>query len=48
MQKIDWAYVINLDQYESIETHWIASYLNCNNIIYFDSFGADNIPKEIK
>ena len=25
------AYVINLDEYKSIETHWIAFYMNANN-----------------
>ena len=33
-------YLINLDEYESIETHWIALYVNGNNIIYFNSFGV--------
>ena len=27
----DGASVINLDEYKSIETHWIASYVNGNN-----------------
>ena len=44
----DGAYVINLDQYESIGTHWMALYVNGNNIIYFDSFEVENIPIEIK
>ena len=50
----DGAYVINLDEYESIGTHWIALYVNGNSrrasydAIYFDSFGAEHIPKEIK
>ena len=44
----DGAYVINLDQYESIGTHWMALYVNGNNIIYFDSFEVENIPNEIK
>ena len=43
----DGAYVINLDKYESIGTHWIALYVNANNILYFDSFGVEHIPKEI-
>ena len=43
----DGACVINLDEYKSIETHWIALYVNGNNIIYFDSFGVEHIPKEI-
>ena len=28
-------------------THWIALYVNENNIIYFDSFGVEYIQKEI-
>ena len=42
------AYVINLDEYKSLTTHWIALYVNGNNMIYFDSFGVEHIPKEIK
>ena len=34
----DGAYVINLHEYESIGTYWIALYVNANNIVYFDSF----------
>ena len=37
----DGAYVINLDEYKSIGTHWIALYINGNNIIYFDSFTVE-------
>ena len=44
----DGAYVINLDVCESIGTHWIALYVNAENITYFDSFGVEYIPKEIK
>ena len=44
----DRAYVINFDEYESIETHWIVLYVNAINIIYFDSFGIEHNPKEIK
>ena len=33
-------YVINLDENESIETHWIALLVNGNNIIYFNRFGV--------
>ena len=43
----DGAYVINLDEYESIRTHLMALYVNANNIIYFDSFRVKHIPKEI-
>ena len=41
----DGAYVINLDEYESIGTHWIALYVNAENLTYFDSFGFEHIPK---
>ena len=41
----DRAYVINLDKFKSTRTHWIALYVNGNNIIYFDSFGVDHIRK---
>ena len=44
----DRTYVINMDEYESIGTHWIALYVNNNNVTYFDSFGDEHIPKEIK
>ena len=41
------AYVINLDEYHDIGTHWVALYVNNKTIIYFDSFGVEPIPKEI-
>ena len=41
------AYVINLDEYSDIGTHWIALYVKNNDITYFDSFGVEHIPKEI-
>ena len=44
----DGAYIINLDEYESIGTPWIALYVNDNNVTYFGSFGVEHIPKEIK
>ena len=42
------AYVINLDEYHDIRTHWVALYVNNKTVIYFDSFGIEHIPKEIK
>ena len=33
------AYVINLDEYENTDTHWIALFIKTNEFIYFDSFG---------
>ena len=44
----DVAYVIDFDQYKSIETHQIALYVNAKNVTYFDSFGVEHVPKEIK
>ena len=41
-------YKINLDEYESIGTHWIALYVNAENVTYFDSFEVKHIPKEIR
>ena len=42
------AYVINLDGYSDIGTHWIALYVKNNDITYFDSFEVEHIPKEVK
>ena len=44
----DGAYIINLDEYFDIGTHWIALYVKNNDVSYFDSFGLEHIPKEIK
>ena len=33
------AYVIILDKYKSIGTHWIVLYDNGNSVTYFDGFG---------
>ena len=44
----DGAYVINLDEYADAGTHWIALFCNRNEIVYFDSFGVEYIPEEIK
>ena len=41
----DGAYVINLDEYKPIGTLWIALYVNGDNVTFFDSFGAEYIPK---
>ena len=41
------AYVINLDEYENTGTHWIALFIEITEVIYFDSFGIEHIPKEI-
>ena len=44
----DGAYVVNLDEYSDIGTHWIALYVNNKTITYFDSFGIEHISREIK
>ena len=41
------AYVINLDEYPDIVTHWVALYVYNKTVTYFDSFGVEHIPKEI-
>ena len=44
----DGAYVRNLYEYKSIRTHWIALYVNPNNIAYFGNVGVEHIPIEIE
>ena len=41
------AYAINLDHSENTGTHWVAIYVKKDELIYFDSFGVEHIPKEI-
>ena len=41
------AYLINLDEYVDVGTHWIALYVKYNEVIYFDSFGVEHVPKDI-
>ena len=51
------AYVINLDEYHDIGTHWVGlyvqstsvydTYVNNKIVTYFDSFGVEHIPKEV-
>ena len=42
------AYVINLDEHENTGRHWIALFVKPKYVVYFDSFGIEHIPKEIK
>ena len=44
----DSEYVINLDEYADVGTHWIALYIKNIEIIYFDSFKVEHVPKEIE
>ena len=43
----DGRYVINLDEYSDIGTHWIIFYVNNKTVTYFDSFGVEQIKKFI-
>ena len=43
-KKKDKAYVINLDEYPDIRTHWIALYVLNNDVPYFDNFEVEHIP----
>ena len=44
----DGAYIINLDEYAIVGTHWIALFCKKSEIIYFDSFGVEYIHNETK
>ena len=44
----DGAYVINLDEYSDTGTHCVDLYVRNDDVTYFDSFGVEHIPKEIK
>ena len=44
----DETYVINLDHYSDIGNHWISLHALNNNGTFFDTFGVEHIPKEIK
>ena len=42
----NWASLINTDEYKSIWTNWIALYVNCNNITYFNSVLSWTYPRK--
>ena len=44
----DGAYVVNLDEYSDIGTHWIALYVNNKIVTYFDTFGLSTFQKKSK
>ena len=46
----DGTYVINLDEYSDIGTHWIALYVNTKTVTYFDilSLGLNIFQKKSK
>ena len=45
---MDGAYVINLDEYSDIGSHWIALYSLNNDVTYFNSFGVEIFQKKLK
>ena len=42
------AYLINLDEYADVGTHWIAWSCRKSEIVYFNSFDVEHVPAEIK
>ena len=44
----DGAYLINFDEYAGVGTHSIALFCKISEFVYFDSFGVERIPEEIK
>ena len=45
---MDGKYVMNFDKYADVGTHWVALYVEDIEVIYFDSFWVENVPKEIE
>ena len=44
----DGAYVIKLDEYADVGTHWIALFCKRRKIVYFDSFDVEHVFEEMK
>ena len=44
----DGAYIIKLDKYAEAGTHGIDLFCNRKEIVYFNSFGVEHVPEEIK
>ena len=40
----DEAYIINLDEYSDIGTHWVALWVDNNDVTYSCYFGVEHIP----
>ena len=43
-----WPYVINLEVYADVGTHGIALLCKRSSIVYFNTFGVEHVPEEIK
>ena len=44
----DGTYVIKLDEYTDVDTHWIALFYRKSEIVYVDSFDVEHVSEEIK
>ena len=44
----DGAYIVNFDEYHDAARHWVALYVDTQTMTYFDSFGIEHIPEEIR
>ena len=44
----DGTYIINFDEFADVGTHLIALYCKYDEIVFFDSFGVEYVPKEIE
>ena len=44
----DQAYIINLDEFKSIGTHWIVLHVNHNGFIYIDSLTLNIFQKKLE
>ena len=44
----DGTYVINLDEYADVGTHWIVLFYNRNETVFFYIFGVEHVSEEIK
>ena len=40
--------MVNLGEYVDVGTHWIALSCSRSEIFYFDNFGTEHVPEEIK
>ena len=40
--------MVNLDEYADVGTHWIVLFCNRSEIVYFNIFGVEHVPEEIK
>ena len=43
----DGAYIIKLDEYADLGTHWIALFCSKIEIVYFHRFGVEHVPEEV-